>query len=117
MHVPVFLIRQVLVKVTSVLTGVLSGMVTSMTKVALFVQPGTLVGMGVSGVMVIVGEVVGVSVDVGDSVLGLGVVSVMTGVAASSGDFPPQAERMMAVREATMNTLLIILDLLCCKMV
>ena len=52
MHVPVLVTRQVFVKGVPALIVVLSGMVTSVTNDALFVQFGSFVGRGVSGVEV-----------------------------------------------------------------
>ena len=52
MHVPVFMIRQVLVKVPPPAISVLSGIVTSATKEALFVQSGALGGRVATGVPV-----------------------------------------------------------------
>ena len=52
MQVPVFAIRHVLVKIVPPAITVLSGIVTSATKEALFVQLGSLVGLGGSGVRV-----------------------------------------------------------------
>jgi hypothetical protein len=66
--VPVLLMRQVFVKVVPPATLVLSGMVISVTKEALFVQSGGLVGKGVPTVGVAVGNVAEVSVTVGSAV-------------------------------------------------
>jgi hypothetical protein len=73
MQVPVLLTRQVLAKGVPATMGVLSGMVTSVTKAALLVQFGSLVGLGVVGVEVVPG---------GDCVPAVAVVSVVVGVAA-----------------------------------
>lgn len=73
MQVPVFFTRQVFVKGELALIGLLSGIVTSSTKLALLVQSGELVGMGVSAVGALVSSVgcgvaVGVRLAVGAEV-------------------------------------------------
>jgi hypothetical protein len=125
-HVPVFLTRQVLVKIVPPTTSLLSGIVTSCTNEALFVQSGEFVGPDGLGVEVsagcvadVVSEVgaLGVSVTVGATVVvGDAValwVSVEIGTAVSVEAPPPQAESITAMRVATMNSFLVILNLLC----
>jgi hypothetical protein len=86
MQVPVFLTRQVFVKVVPEGILLLSGMVTSATKAALLVQSGELVGMGVSGMGVELACTDGVFVAVGIWV------SVKVGVMVSTEVRVPQAE-------------------------
>ena len=73
MQVPLLLTRQVFVKLIPASTLVLSGIVTSITKDALFVQSGIFVGRGVSAVAVNSGNgVAKVSVAIGVSVIWAG---------------------------------------------
>ena len=100
MHVPVFLTRQVLVKIVLATTLLLSGIVTSVTKDALLVQSGELVGKGVAetevalactdGVSVGVCVTVGVSVTV--SVAVTTILAVVVGVLVSVRVCGAQAE-------------------------
>src|SRR5436309_2696837 len=117
MQVPLLLTRQVFVKLIPASTLVLSGIVTSITKDALFVQSGIFVGRGVSAVAVNSGNgVAKVSVAIGVSVIWAGKsvwvgdwVSVdvdMAGCAVACG---LQLERITVISEATMNSFLIIL--------
>jgi hypothetical protein len=103
MHVPVFKTRHVLVKVVSPTISVLSGTVTSETNEALLVQPGSLVGLGGSGVDVNSG---GVGEGREDSVVtiisvavasfsGVTTGSTKVGVDVSAEDWLPHAERIM----------------------
>ena len=88
MQVPVFKIRHVLVNESSPAISVLSGMVTSVTKEALFVQLGIFVGRG-SGVEVDSGVAVDVEVASTSTVAGASVwvapVIGMTEVSANVG--------------------------------
>ena len=103
MQVPVFVTRQVLVKVVSPTISVLSGMVTSVTNEALLVQPGSLVGLGGSGVAVNSGRVVDVTDDPVVAVVpvAVGLVTRITigstkvGVDDSAEDWLLHAERIM----------------------
>ena len=72
MQVPVLLMRHVFVKAEPAFTDVLSGMVTSATNEALFVQSGAFVGLA-SGVDVSVGATSTTSVAAGVSVAGASV--------------------------------------------
>src|SRR5215213_11427434 len=105
MQVPVFETRHVLINVVSPAISLLSGMVTSVTNDALFVQSGILVGRG-SGVRVDSGvatdvDVVGASAVVGASVsvvpvIGMTDVSakaVKVGTEVSVSPLLPHAER------------------------
>jgi hypothetical protein len=117
MQVPVFLTRQVFVKVVPAPIAVLSGMVTSATNAALFVQSGALVGMGVPDVGVESGCVVEAEVSVAMEFSGAGV-SVAAGASVSvgleAGDSvdvcPPQAASVIAINDITINSFLIILN-------
>jgi len=117
MQVPVLLIRQVLVNASPALTLLLSGMVTSATKDALLVQSGALVGRGGSGVAEGVSGLAGDSVAAGASVAGTSVavevwISVEVGAGGDSVDCPLQAERITVNSKVTLNSFLIILNLL-----
>src|SRR6266487_3571787 len=123
MQVPLLLTRQVFVKLIPASTLVLSGIVTSITKDALFVQSGIFVGRGVSAVGVNCADVAsavsvfvtkGVSVfDVGDSI-SVGVCvseeGVTAGPAVACG---LQPESINVINKGTMNSLLIILTSFC----
>src|SRR5688572_2437464 len=120
--------RQVLVNVEPPATVLLSGMVTSATKEALFVQSGGLVGAGVPTVAVSDGSVADVSVvatsvetetDTSVAVVAAGVsVVVATGgvfevaTAAGVGDWVPHAENNKADTEAITTSFLFILHIL-----
>jgi hypothetical protein len=112
MQVPVFLTRQVFVKLVPAGTISLSAMVTSATKAALLVQSGELVGMGVSGVAVALACADGVSVavvmTVGASVAIAARVSVTVGTAVSAGDRAPQAEVINTTKRQTTNNFFLI---------
>ena len=100
---------QVFVKAVPAPTGLLSGKVTSRMKDARLVQSGELVGTGVAGVAVIVGDGAGVSVAVGVlvGVPTVASVRVTVGVTLSVGAFPPHAESSIAIRDATTRAFLI----------
>jgi hypothetical protein len=70
----------------------LSAMVTSVTKAALLMQSAGLVGMGVSGVGVMLACAEGVSVVADASVAVAAWVAVRVGAAVSTAVCPPQAE-------------------------
>jgi hypothetical protein len=75
MHVPVFVMRQVLVNVSPAPMMLLSVMVTSLTNDALLVQPGSFSGRGADGVdvmsgVVAVGSTVSVAPVMGISMVG-----------------------------------------------
>jgi|SRR6266498_1265501 len=117
MHVPVLLTRQVFVKGAPALISLLSGIVTSVTKDALFVQSGIFVGRGVSAVAVNCGNVVAkVSTAIGVSVFGAGE-SVWAGALVSEAVATEgcavvcglQLERISIINEATMHSFLLIL--------
>jgi hypothetical protein len=90
--VPVFLTRQVFIKVAPEATILLSAKVTSATKAALLMQPGGLVGIGVSGVEVALACADGVSVAMDASVTITAWVAVRVGAAVSTGVCALQAE-------------------------
>src|SRR5687767_11425586 len=120
--------RQVLVKVAPPVTLLLSGMVTSVTKDALFVQSGGLVGAGVPTVAVSVGRVADVSVaaisldtetDTSVAVVPAGISVVATtggalevGAGAGVGDWVPHAVNNNADTEAITKSFLFILHIL-----
>ena len=126
MHVPVLLTRQVLVKGVPATMLVLSGIVTSATNEALFVQLGSLGGRVAVGVVGVDGVSVGDAVNVpdssgvravswetgtslaGGSVAATAWVSVDVGRAASVGDCVPQPASTMAISEAIKSILRII---------
>jgi hypothetical protein len=120
--------RHVLVNVVPPTMLVLSGMVTSVTNRALFVQSGGLVGMdastvgvgGVAGVSVIAGTsggVVAASVVAGASVMEISAVAAGGSVAVEAGASvappPLQADRASEINAVTLNSFLTILSLLC----
>jgi hypothetical protein len=106
----VFLTRQVFVKVELAGTMLLSEIVTSVTKTALLVQSGGLVGMGVSGVGVWLGCSNGGSMAVGASVVAAAWVCVggAVAVAVSAGVGVLHAEiNNIKKRQITSNILFI----------
>jgi hypothetical protein len=121
MHVPVFLICQVLVKALPASTTLLSGIVTSATKDALFVQPGSLVGLGAEDVAVTSGVADGAATTsvapvTGASVAGAAVAiddgAVGDGTAVSVEACPPQAESVNAINKVITDSFFAIMNLL-----
>src|SRR5512134_1367201 len=114
--------RQVLVKTVPAATAVSSGIVISVTNVALLVQSGGLVGPTVPTVGVNVTAVpsgVDVSVITGAAVVATATVGICVSVAAAVGvsgaSPPPQADKARVINAITVKSFLVIRSLLCSR--